>query len=104
MVTLKANRMCADIFVLILRLQGGACSTEVGCGLQQYTSRRRRRRRVTLTFSIVSVVDLQQQQQQQHKQEQQSKHCLCVCLFIWLLHVFQHSQTTLDSTAASAGK
>lgn len=98
MVTLKANRMCADIFVLILRLQGGACSTEVGCGLQQHTSRRRR---VTLTFSIVSVVDLQQQQ---HKQEQQSKHCLCVCLFIWLLHVFQHSQTTLDSTAASAGK
>lgn len=91
--------MCGH-FCINFKAAGRGGSTEVGCGLQQHTPRRRR---VTLTFSIVSVVDLQQQQQQ-HKQEQQSKHCLCVCLFIWLLHVFQHSQTTLDSTAASAGK
>lgn len=91
------GHFCINLKAAGRGLQGG--STEVGCGLQ-HTSRRR----MTLTFSIVSVVDLQQQQQQQHKQQKQSKHCLCVCLFIWLLHVFQHSQTTLDSTAASAVK
>lgn len=88
------GHFCINLKAAGRGLQGGC--TEVGCGLQ-HTSRRR----MTLTFSIVSVVDLQQQQQYI---QQQSKHCLCVCLFIWLLHVFQHTQTTLDSTAASAGK